>query len=338
MFVNLIILILIVNTVICIFYNKISKFINLYDIPNEKRKIHKAKVPLLSFIFLLTNIFVFILYLFFERGLFDLYKIFYFQTNRQFFLFLTTILALTLIGMFDDKYKLSAYRKTILIISAIGFNIYVDTGLQLNVINSLVFDYEFKIYKSSIILSTFCFFAIINTMNMLDGINTLAIVHFILIFFYFLILKLFPEIALIILITLFFLLYLNIKNKIFLGDAGIYILSYLISYIFIKSNKFIYEFKAEEILLLFFIPALDMSRVVIYRIVNNLNPLMPDNNHLHHRLIKKYNFKKSILIIYSLLFFQLIASLYLLNYFIFCILGLLCIYIYLIFHENKKKF
>ena len=47
-----------------LFFNKISKLINIYDIPNE-RKIHKTKVSLLGGLFIFTTFIIYLTSLYF---------------------------------------------------------------------------------------------------------------------------------------------------------------------------------------------------------------------------------------------------------------------------------
>ena len=65
---NLILLISITSNLIFYFFlNQISEKIDIFDIPNNKRKIHKTKVPLIGGIIFFINI---IFYLFIEKFFF----------------------------------------------------------------------------------------------------------------------------------------------------------------------------------------------------------------------------------------------------------------------------
>ena len=96
--------------------------------------------------------------------------------------------------------------------------------------------------------------------------------------------------------TLF--LYNNYKNRIFLGNCGTYFLSYLLSIYLIKSNIIFHTISVEEILILLLIPGLDMLRLFLNRIICGNSPFLPDNNHIHHLLLEKFNqFTVSLIII-----------------------------------------
>ena len=65
--IDIILLFVLINLVIYFSYSNISKFINIYDIPNV-RKIHKTKTPLIGGVIFLLNILFF--YFFFNFNFF----------------------------------------------------------------------------------------------------------------------------------------------------------------------------------------------------------------------------------------------------------------------------
>ena len=82
-----------------------------------------------------------------------------------------------------------------------------------------------------------------------------------------------------------------------MGDGGVYLLSYVISYIFIKSyNKNL--FIADEIFFIMLLPGLDMLRVFLLRLINGKNPFKPDRSHLHHLLLNYFSNRNVFLIIF----------------------------------------
>jgi hypothetical protein len=54
------------------------------------------------------------------------------------------------------------------------------------------------------------------------------------------------------------------------------------------------------------LPGIDMIRLTIIRSINNKSPFEGDNNHLHHLLIKKFNYKNSMAIIFVMIFTPII--------------------------------
>ena len=116
---------------------------------------------------------------------------------------------------------------------------------------------------------------------------------YIFLIFYFLsqnilILSLFP-------LSLF--LYFNSTGKIFLGNSGTYFLSFIISFFFINFFKNFENITSDQILGIMFIPGLDMIRLFVVRMLKKNNPFSADRNHLHHKLLEIYGYKKTILFI-----------------------------------------
>ena len=168
---------------------------------------------------------------------------------------------------------------------------------------------------------------------MFDGINCQVGFYSIMIFAIFFSRNILPVFCLILIIPLLFFLILNFKGKLFLGESGILILAFIISYIFIKSSNIKNDmFFADEIFIIMALPGIDMFRLFLIRLYNGKNPFSPDMNHIHH-LIQRYcsslktfiiifcyilittilyffvNFKAAYLIVYILIYLLVIFSL-----------------------------
>ena len=79
---------------------------------------------------------------------------------------------------------------------------------------------------------------------------------------------------------------LNYKNKIFLGDNGVYI---FFIYFFFNYNKNLqYYFKAtcRKYFNFAVVSFLDLLRLFLFRLRSNRNPFEGDRNHIHHILLK----------------------------------------------------
>jgi UDP-GlcNAc:undecaprenyl-phosphate GlcNAc-1-phosphate transferase len=131
---------------------------------------------------------------------------------------------------------------------------------------------------------------------MIDGHNGICVIYSIYCFVYLFLLSNnnLNEIFIIILPTLFVIAYFNLKNKIFLGNSGSFLLSGVLSYYLIINNNYNDKISVEKIFLILIIPGLDMFRLFITRINNHKNPFSADRNHLHHLLLsnnKNYNHK-----------------------------------------------
>ena len=90
---------------------------------------------------------------------------------------------------------------------------------------------------------------------------------------------------------------MNLNNKLFLGDAGVNIISFItainIVTIYSQENSGLTQ---EKVFLYLLLPGLDLIRLVIERISNKISPTKKDSNHLHHLLFIKIGQYKTLLI------------------------------------------
>ena len=133
---------------------------------------------------------------------------------------------------------------------------------------------------------------------MFDGINLQSSSLFLVVWTYIGINFGFNEIIINIIIFLLIFSYFNFKKKVFLGDCGIYLLSFLsfmyLSKIYNLSSSNVYF---DEIICLFLLPLTDIFRVVYIRIISGKSPLIADNNHFHHIIKKKIKNSQTIILI-----------------------------------------
>ena len=161
---------------------------------------------------------------------------------------------------------------------------------------------------------------------MFDGINLQVGAYTFFIFFIFFFKGIFINISIIIMIGLTFFLILNNRNKIYMGDSGVFLLAYVISYIIIKSYNYNYAFYADEIIAIMLLPGIDMFRLFLIRLMRGSNPFKADMNHIHHLLSRFFNVKKSFLIIY----FAILSIVTLYYYINFILLLLIVVFIYIL--------
>ena len=132
---------------------------------------------------------------------------------------------------------------------------------------------------------------------MFDGINLQSSCYTLIILIYFLYLIPNSILVSILIIFILFFIYLNYSNKSFLGDSGTLLISFVLSVIFIKLfNKELIIY-SDEILIYMLIPGIDMIRLFFERVKKGRNPFSYDRLHLHHLLLEKYSYLKTICII-----------------------------------------
>ena len=311
--------IVIFNIVLINFFQKIANFINVFDNPDSKRKIHNKKVASIGGLIIFSNI---SLFFFLESDLSE-YKILW-----------TFAFIIFLIGFIDDKFKINSNLKFFLFIIFAFLLFKTNDNLVLNDLNFSFLNQNISLGKFSLIFSIFSIVIFMNAFNMFDGINLQASLYSIFIFLIFISNNYFTNFSIIIIVSLIFFLYLNYKNICFLGDSGSLLIAFLISYIFINSaSKNI--FYADEILLIMLLPGLELIRLFFFRIIKKKSPFSPDNNHLHHYLIKNLGLIKTNYLVISLTIFLYLFAL-LLNSFPLSIFIGLIIYFFVLFYFKKK--
>ena len=307
---------------------KFSKFIKniffklgLIDSPNKLKK-HANDIPLVGGL-----LFLLVIIISSQFTNFDNY------TNVY------LLIAFIMIGIWDDIKDLNPNLKFFVTSTFLIIIISFDTSLQIKSINFLHFKNIFIPYNKylNILIPTFCLMLLLNAFNMSDGINGLASGIF-LSWSLYLIIK-FPLLTNVLfpfVISVIFFLYFNLKNQAFLGDGGNYFLSMILGTVVIKINNYdATVISAEEIFLLFLIPGIDMIRLFFIRIRNKKNPFSPDRNHLHHMLLKKYGYNRTILIIISLSILPYLTSVFIGSYII--LTTFIILYSFLISFLTYKK-
>jgi UDP-GlcNAc:undecaprenyl-phosphate GlcNAc-1-phosphate transferase len=322
--------------IILYFINKyrkdICRKINLIDIPDNVIKLHKKHTPLLGGIMLFSSFIIINLYLIFFEQL----------TKTSLIVFLCCGSCL-LLGLIDDIHKLSYKYKFLLLIIIFYIFVNLDSNLQIQKLYFLTFGKEFYLNYLSIPFTILCMLLVTNALNLMDGIDGLCIL--ISIIFLTWIVNVFQNaesLYIILIISLVFIFFLNIKKNIFLGDNGSLFLGSLIGLNIIGNYNFQIEkvnFPIENIFITLMLPGLDMFRVFLIRIMNKKNPFKGDRIHLHHLLLDRGLGNLKILIIFLLL----ISLPILLNFFtnikpILIIFYYVLFYIILIFKLNKFNF
>ena len=281
-----ILLLFLINLSLLFFYQKISKILNIYDIPDKKRKIHKYKVPTIGGTIFVLNIFAYLLFLlFFGKNYYPVV----FVSNKTIFVFFFLIFSSYFIGILDDKYNISAIKKLFLIFLIVYISALIDQKIVVNKLNFSFIKKEIFLENFSVFFTTICILLFVNAFNMFDGINGQAGLYAVCMSLILLIYGSDLVLVSLVLTPMFFFLFFNLKGKIFLGDSGSICISMFISLIFILNYNINNLFYADQIFLFLLFPGLDMLRLFLERIFSRKSPFQSDSNHIHHILIKKNN-------------------------------------------------
>ena len=270
---------------------KISKKTKLLDRPDRIRKLHKKPTPLLGGIMAFSSFLVINLYIIFLNDL-----------NKTSFITFACCLSCLTLGLIDDVKRVSYKYKFLILITIFYLFTSLDPNLRINKIYFATLNENFYLDYLSIPFTILCLLLLTNAINLIDGIDGLCIL--ISIIFITWLINTFQNIEplyIVMIISLIYILYLNLNKNIFLGDSGSLFLGCLIGLnIIINYNQEIIkiDFPVENIFIALMLPGLDMLRVFAIRLFNKKNPFSPDRMHLHHLLLNQNIQLSKILIIF----------------------------------------
>jgi len=343
MYINIVYLISTLIFTLVIFRLLMSKGIslNLYDYPDD-RKIHGEKILKIGGIgIIFSSLFMLCVYrLMFEELLFSM-------TILESQIFFSTIF-LVIGGLVDDLVGLNAYQKLFFQLTAIF--IIVKSEFILSLTTNPYID---------IIITIIFFIIVINSMNLIDGIDGLSSGIFIIFCFAMLVVLQFIPIIdsqYFILISIFlgsmiaFFIINSPPAKIFLGDAGSQLIGWIMAISIIHLSSF-FEFNYQRLYLLSFIsiPFYDVFYVMILRFNNKKGKLIrklfsivkPDQNHIHHSLLRNnISSNKSLLILLILFLILSLLSLipiYFESYYSIIFIAIFSIFIFFRFFFHNKE-
>ena len=221
--------------------------------------------------------------------LIHLYLVFFYDLNKISLIVFFSCLGCFLLGLIDDAKRISYKYKFLILIIIFYLSISLEENLQINKIYISTLDKELYLNYLGLPFTIFCLLLLINAINLIDGINGLCIsVSIIFISWIMLTFQNTPSFYIVLILSLFYILLLNLKNNIFLGDAGSLFLGSLIGLnLILNYNLQILKvhFPVENIFIALMLPGLDMLRVFASRIFNKKNPFSADRTHLHHLLL-----------------------------------------------------
>lgn len=266
----------------------VVEYRRLMDDPNS-RSSHKKKTPTLGGIAFFYTL-IFALFFIKDRALF----------NEGLYI-IPGLTILFIVGLKDDLVVLSPGTKLIAQIASIMF-VLSNEGFTIYSLNGFLNVYEIP-YFLYLIIGGFVMLTIINSYNLIDGIDGLAsVVGIVIMIIYTTIFYLSGEsfFALISITTnaclmAFFGFNISSNKKIFMGDTGSLIVGFIISILTLKflslrpedyeGLPFLLENAPIIAISILIVPLFDTARVFALRIANKKSPFSPDRNHVHHILI-----------------------------------------------------
>src|SRR5258708_8125980 len=257
----------------------------LFDVPDE-RKIHKVPVPSLGGVgifggFLLASLLSISAY-----------------QNPEFQYFFAAAIVIVFIGLKDDGIVLSATKKFMGQVIAASILIHL-AGIRITSMHGLFGFYEVS-EGFSIALSYLTIIVVMNSFNLIDGVDglaaTLGLLTMLLFggYFYAVGMAAYSLLAFAMGGSLLaFLIFNHHPAKIFMGDSGSLMIGLVNAILVIKfitvadSQSVIFPIQSAAAVgfSILMIPLLDTLRVFSIRIFNGRSPFTPDKNHIHHLLL-----------------------------------------------------
>lgn len=286
------ILISFINLFLFINIDFFAKIFNIYDYPDKTRKLHALAVPQLGGPYLVISlIFYFLFFIFFKK--FQQWELI------ELTIFLISILIIFFIGFLDDKIEINANKKMLIFIIFFSFLIFFDF-IKINHLRFSFLDQSINLGNLSYFFTLLCLLLFINAFNMFDGINGQAAIYSLVIFILLITKVNYTYIALTVILFLIPFIYFNLKSRVFLGNSGSLVISFILAVILIKSYQSKNIFFADEIFIYLMIPGFDLLRLCIMRVIKKKHPFKGDRKHLHHLLLNFFSEEKVIFIIFLL--------------------------------------
>ena len=213
------------------------------------------------------------------------------------------IFIILIIGFVDDLIEVRPFMKLFGELTSAFFLIIVS-DIRLTNLHGFLGINELSLF-SSYFLSIFVFIVVINSLNLIDGVDGLAsglgILYsmFFAVYFSFtgntyLAISAYAMVGS--LIVFFIYNVFGSTSKIFMGDSGSLLLGYMITlYVFEFcemnavhqiSDSFFMPAAPAVVICVLSVPLFDTLRVMLTRIKKGVSPFHPDRNHIHHLLLK----------------------------------------------------
>ena len=295
---------------------KVAKLKHLVDEPGDDRKLHSRSVPTIGGIIIFGAI-VFSYSLWFpeEYNHID-------NMLSNFKHLIAILILLFFVGVKDDIIGTAPMKKLVAHI-IVGFIMVIMADIRIESMHGIFGLRSLEIWQSYL-LSLFVYIVIVNSFNLIDGIDGLAGgIGFIISGFFGLIFLFWGDVPLVLLAfvlcgsLLGFLVFNFSPARIFMGDSGSLVVGAIICVLAISvinlpelingktlTNIVVPNWLASLnkpvlVMSILVYPLIDTIRVFTIRALKGVSPFLADRNHIHHRLIALgLNHAKAVLILY----------------------------------------
>ncbi len=277
-------------------FKKLASTVGAVDVPRDKRRMHKTPIPRLGGLAIFTG-FISAVLLFVDL-----------TPQLQGILIGAVLIVVT--GVIDDIFQISALLKfSFQIIAAIVPVLY---GVRIEVFSNFNFfssDSFINLGFLAAPLTVLWIVAITNSVNLIDGLDGLAVGVSSIACFSLLIIAILvsePVVAVIIAALagacIGFLPYNMNPAKIFMGDSGALFLGYILATISIQGLFKFYALVSFAVpFLILGLPIFDTIFAIVRRVAHGKSPMQADRGHLHHKLIDMgFSQKQAVAILYCI--------------------------------------
>ncbi len=276
---------------------KVAHKIGAIDVPKDNRRMHKKPIPRLGGLAIFLGFFISTMVFTFNFITLPIYGI------------LLGAVVIVALGMADDVLALRASYK--FVVQLVAVVIPVACGVRIERFPNLFGDSAYIELPLvwSIVVSIIWLLAILNAVNIIDGLDGLACgVSSIMTICCTVILILLeaPQVAVIAAALagacMGFLPYNMNPAKIFMGDTGAMFIGYTLACLSIIGLFKAYAIVAFFVpVLLYLLPIFDLMFAAVRRILSGHSPMHADKSHLHHKLIAiGFSQKQAVAILYGI--------------------------------------
>ncbi|CAD2080297.1 glycosyltransferase family 4 protein [Jeotgalicoccus meleagridis] len=266
---------------------RLAKKFGFVDYPNY-RKVHTVPMPYLGGVAILVS--------------FTIVTLFSQPAEMEYKPIIIGAAILCFVGLVDDKYDLKPMVKFIGQLVAIGVPIYY--GIIIDTITPFGIEINFGVL--SVLVTVIWMAAIINAINLIDGLDGLATGVVIIALASIAVITIFQSNIFVMMICIIligsllgFLPYNFHPAKIFLGDNGSMMLGYIVGVLSIIGFKNITFISLFFPIIILGVPFIDMFFAVIRRFREGVSVMRADKNHLHHRIRHLgFSHRESVVLIY----------------------------------------
>ena len=290
-------------TINSILRNYAQKYKVLVDLPDRSRKFHKRPTPLTGGLGILLALLVS------GKLYIDLNNLTGYLPEFTFQLMVISV-PLLILFLIDDLRGLKPLIRILIQCALSGYMIF-STGVYLESLGNLFGFGNINLGLFGIPFTLFCVVGVMNAFNMMDGINGLcsgcAMLALILIGFSS---GLIYDSMLVLIIgstlgfVIFNLGFLGKKRGVFLGDSGSNLIGFWVAWIAVYASQN-QNYFIEPITMLWFIsiPLLDCVGLIFSRIKKGLSWSTAGRDHIHHKLMKRFTARQTLIIILAITFF-----------------------------------